>query len=225
MNTNSNNGLKLQDYTFDYYLLELDPNVDFSLIQQKLSALARLDINTRMIVSFTKLANEDELSKLIKLIKQLSFSLGLNLWALDKQFLPKNITTLDNIPILDISQYKLNKKKPQPIKSLIIDEPIRSGISIKHPGDIIINSFVSNSAEIIANGNIHIYGEARGRIIAGASGDFTCRIFIGKFNSELISIGGIYRNLEENLPDGVHLSSVMISLNEHKRLVISPLTI
>ncbi|QCI26786.1 septum site-determining protein MinC [Buchnera aphidicola (Thelaxes californica)] len=77
--------------------------------------------------------------------------------------------------------------------SLIIKKPIRSGQKIYAPNsDVIILSNVSAGAEIIAHGNIHIYGELRGRALAGSSGNQNCHIFCTKMFAELVSISGKY---------------------------------
>lgn len=78
-------------------------------------------------------------------------------------------------------------------KTQIIDEPIRSGQKIyARNRDLIIISNVSAGAEVIADGNIHIYGVMRGRVLAGASGNEESQIFCANLFPELISIGGYY---------------------------------
>lgn len=78
-------------------------------------------------------------------------------------------------------------------KTKVISQPIRSGqqIYVKE-GDLIVLASVSHGAEIIADGNIHVYGTLHGRAIAGANGDNNARIFCTKLDAELISIAGIY---------------------------------
>ncbi|WP_024550208.1 septum site-determining protein MinC [Siccibacter turicensis] len=78
-------------------------------------------------------------------------------------------------------------------KSRLIDTPIRSGQRIYAPHcDLIVTSHVSAGAELIADGNIHIYGHMRGRALAGASGDKDAQIFCTHLAAELVSIGGEY---------------------------------
>ena len=86
-------------------------------------------------------------------------------------------------------------------RSKVITQPIRSGQQIyAKNADLIVLSSVSNGAEILADGNIHIYGALRGRAIAGANGDLGARIFCHKLEAELISIAGYYK-LNEDLKD------------------------
>ncbi len=58
---------------------------------------------------------------------------------------------------------------------------------------------VSYGAEVIAEGNIHIYAPLRGRALAGVHGNHDARIFCTCLEPELISIAGIYRTTENPL--------------------------
>jgi len=78
-------------------------------------------------------------------------------------------------------------------KTRIIDTPVRSGQQIyARNADLIVTSSVSAGAELVADGNIHIYGMMRGRALAGASGDRDCQIFCTNLSAELVSIAGEY---------------------------------
>lgn len=72
--------------------------------------------------------------------------------------------------------------------------PVRSGQQlVSKNGDLIITASVSPGAELLADGNIHVYGALRGRALAGISGDKKARIFCMSLEAELISIAGFYR--------------------------------
>jgi len=78
-------------------------------------------------------------------------------------------------------------------KTRMIDVPVRSGQRIYAPNcDLIVTSHVSAGAELIADGNIHVYGMMRGRALAGASGDRDAQIFCTHLTAELVSIAGAY---------------------------------
>ena len=81
--------------------------------------------------------------------------------------------------------------------SLLIDQPVRSGQSLFHEGDITVIGSVSSGAEIVATGSIHIYGTLRGRVLAGADGNPGAHIFCRRAEAELIAIDGYYRMAEE----------------------------
>ena len=91
------------------------------------------------------------------------------------------------------------KTTPSRRKTKVITTPILSGTQVyAQNGDLIILSTVNAGAEVIADGNIHVYGALRGRALAGARGDETARIFCKSLEAELISIAGCYL-VKENL--------------------------
>jgi septum site-determining protein MinC len=83
-------------------------------------------------------------------------------------------------------------------QSKIIHQPIRSGQQVyAADGDLIIMASVSAGAEILADGNIHVYGTLRGRALAGVKGDTRARIFCHSLEAELVSIAGQYKISED----------------------------
>lgn len=93
-------------------------------------------------------------------------------------------------------------EKNHPTKARIINMPVRSGQQIYARNcDLIVASNVSAGAELIADGNIHIYGMMRGRALAGASGDIQCQIFCMNLEAELVSIAGQYWLSDQIQPD------------------------
>jgi septum site-determining protein MinC len=83
--------------------------------------------------------------------------------------------------------------------SLLVSEPVRSGQRVHAQGsDLIVTATVNPGAEIIADGNIHVYGTLRGRAVAGAADDQDARIFALTFDPELVAIAGFYA-VRENL--------------------------
>lgn len=97
-------------------------------------------------------------------------------------------------------------------KACIIKKPIRSGQQIyARNGDLIVVSSVSAGAELIADGNIHIYGMMRGRALAGASGDTRCQIFCMHLSAELLSIAGQYW-LSDQIPSNHFGQAVQVTL-------------
>ena len=87
------------------------------------------------------------------------------------------------------------------ITAKIIDQPVRSGKQIYAKGcDLIITSTVSHGAEVLADGNIHVYGTLNGRALAGVQGDTNAKIFCKNLDSELIAIAGNYL-VSEQIPD------------------------
>ena len=106
--------------------------------------------------------------------------------------------------------------------TLVINSPVRTGQQVyAKNADLIVMGMVSEGAEVIADGNIHVYAPLRGRALAGESGDKTARIFAQSMQAELVSVAGIYRVFEQNLPPHLYKHAVKIELQEDERLAIS----
>ncbi len=87
---------------------------------------------------------------------------------------------------------------PAPVRAtMTVTEPIRSGRRIYSRGDLIVLAPVSQGAELLADGHIHIYGTLRGRALAGLNGDTSARIFCQSLQAELVSIAGLYRVMDD----------------------------
>ncbi|MBR0647797.1 septum site-determining protein MinC [Roseomonas hellenica] len=76
---------------------------------------------------------------------------------------------------------------------MIVDQPVRAGQRVWAQGaDLIVTGTVNAGAEVIADGNLHVYGTLRGRAIAGGAENTEARIFAQNFDPELVSIAGYY---------------------------------
>jgi septum site-determining protein MinC len=77
--------------------------------------------------------------------------------------------------------------------SKVIAKPVRSGQQVYAEGaDLILMAGVSEGAEVLADGNIHVYGPLRGRALAGVKGDKGARVFCRQMEAELVSIAGFF---------------------------------
>lgn len=104
---------------------------------------------------------------------------------------------------------------PEPPRpTMVVTEPVRSGRQVYAArGDLIVLGPVSPGAELLADGNIHVYGTLRGRALAGISGDRGARIFCQSMEAELVSIAGLYR-VSEDLDETVYRKPVQVWLDE-----------
>ncbi len=110
----------------------------------------------------------------------------------------------------------------EPVANMVITSPVRSGQTIvAEKGDLTVIGNVSSGAELVAMGNIHIYGRLKGRAMAGANGDEAARIFCTDLDAELLAVAGLYRT-NENIGPEVRRRSVQVFL-EDERLRIEPL--
>jgi septum site-determining protein MinC len=97
-------------------------------------------------------------------------------------------------------------------RARLVTQPVRSGTQIYARGtDLVVTATVSPGAELMADGNIHVYNTLRGRALAGASGDVGARIFCLRLEAELVSIAGRYL-VSEQLPPEQRGAPVQIAL-------------
>lgn len=107
---------------------------------------------------------------------------------------------------------------PVAATATLVMQPIRSGQRIYAAGDLIILSQVSAGAEIMAEGNIHVYNTLRGRALAGVHGNTAARIFCFDLQAELISIAGDYKT-SEDLNKQTYKNPVQIYLQNHALII------
>lgn len=125
--------------------------------------------------------------------------------------------------------------EPEPVvvepapRTITLDKPLRSGQRFYAKGcDLIVTAMISAGAEVIADGNIHVYAPLRGRALAGANGDKQARIFTTSMEAELVSVAGIYRTFEAGVPADLARQPATISLLEEGselRLNVAPLAL
>ncbi|UST54355.1 septum site-determining protein MinC [Comamonadaceae bacterium OTU4NAUVB1] len=112
------------------------------------------------------------------------------------------------------------REVPVPGSTLVIDKPMRSGQQVyARGGDVIVLAVVNFGAEVIADGNVHVYAPLRGKAIAGARGDTSARIFTTCMEAQLVAIAGIYRTSEVDLPAHLQGKAVQIHLDDKKLLM------
>ncbi len=108
--------------------------------------------------------------------------------------------------------------------TLVIEKPVRTGQSIYAEGaNLVVLAIVNAGAELIADGDIHVYAPMRGRAIAGARGNESARIFVQGMEAELLSIAGCFKVLEDEMPENVRAKPAQVRL-DGSRLLIEPMT-
>ncbi len=105
-------------------------------------------------------------------------------------------------------------RAPQSSSALVITKPLRSGqrVYARH-SDLIVIGMVSQGAEVIADGNIHVYGPLRGKAMAGARGDASARIFTTELDAELLAVAGVYRVVEARLDANLRNRPALVRLD------------
>lgn len=143
----------------------------------------------------------------------LAANLGLLSTRSERVTEPAAIEVADHQPNLETQPDVLPTPAPS---AKIITQPIRSGQRVVAPhGDLIVLAAVNSGAEILAAGNIHIYGPLRGRALAGVKGDTEARIFCLQFHPELVAIAGEYM-VNDEMEKTQFGQSTIIALENHQ---------
>lgn len=99
--------------------------------------------------------------------------------------------------------------------TLVVDKPLRSGQKVYARGaDLVVLAPVNPGAEVVADGNIHVYSTLRGKAMAGARGNVNARIFALNLDPELVSIAGVYRTSENPLAPDVRGKCAQVRLSD-----------
>ncbi|MDC9620074.1 septum site-determining protein MinC [Xenorhabdus sp. XENO-7] len=198
--------LKGSNFTLSVVHLHDDqPEVIQRAMQEKMEQAPEFLKNAPVVINISDLPVDADLLALYRAVE----SVGLRIVGIsgcqDEQ--QRKIVLKSGLPLLKEGKSQTvptqENKPTEPIfkKTRIINTPVRSGQRIYAPNsDLIVTSNVSAGAELIADGNILIYGVLRGRVLAGASGDKESQIFCTHLNAELFSIAGQYW-LSENIPE------------------------
>ncbi|HIW07718.1 MAG TPA: septum site-determining protein MinC [Candidatus Ignatzschineria merdigallinarum] len=100
-----------------------------------------------------------------------------------------------------------------PVETTMHVQQVRSGQQLSVvAGDLVVVNSVNEGAELLVDGNIHIYGALRGRALAGIHGNRAARIFCQSLEAELVSIAGFYK-MEEDIPENLRGKMVQIYLD------------
>lgn len=83
---------------------------------------------------------------------------------------------------------------------MLVTQHVRAGqVIYAVKTDLIVVAAVNPGAQLIADGNIHVYGPLRGRAVAGATGCREARIFCRHLEAELVGVDTGYLS-REHLP-------------------------
>ncbi len=154
---------------------------------------------------------------------------GLAVLAIGATKLAEPTTATEQINVPETKKDSIDEpgEPPEPADVIMFTSetmtaPIRSGQRryTRH-GDLIALAQVSEGAELMADGNIHIYGTLRGRALAGVQGDTSARIYCRNLQAELVAIAGHYL-VSEDIDDQYLNQPVQIYLTD-QTLVIEKL--
>lgn len=87
--------------------------------------------------------------------------------------------------------------------SLVVHQPVRSGqVIYAQGGDLIVVAAVHSGAQLLADGNIHVYGALKGRAVAGAHGARDAQVFCLALEAELVGVDTGYAT-SDDIPPGL----------------------
>jgi len=111
---------------------------------------------------------------------------------------------------------------PGPRPSLVVRETVRSGQVIYADGrDLIVVAAVNSGAQVMADGNVHVYGALKGRAVAGARGQRDVQVFCLALEAELVGVDTGYL-LSDDL--AAHWGApARVALGPDGRCVVTPL--
>ena len=103
--------------------------------------------------------------------------------------------------------------------TMLVTSPVRSGQRVYAEGcDLICTATVSAGAEVLADGNVHVYAPLRGRVYAGVKGNLNAGIFCKSLEAEFVSIAGIYK-VSDQFNKDISKKSVHIFLQNERLLL------
>ena len=107
--------------------------------------------------------------------------------------------------------------------SLVINEPVRSGQLIYAEGrDLIVVAPVHSGAQLLADGNIHVYGPLKGRAVAGTRGARDAQVFCLTLEAELVGVDTGYVT-SDDIPPGLWGGPARVCLTPEGICTVVPL--
>lgn len=104
----------------------------------------------------------------------------------------KEIEVSEVEEVVDYEEVKRNNKETEKLPTLYIHRTLRSGQSLSSEGNIVVIGDVNPGAEIVAKGDITIWGILGGIAHAGSDGNTYSRIRALKLNAIQLRIGDIF---------------------------------
>ncbi|SUC01000.1 septum formation inhibitor [Proteus vulgaris] len=226
----SNTPIELKGSNFTLSVLHLNdgtPKVIRQAISEKIAQAPQFLKNAPVVINVSALLADDNID--FKKLRRIVEDAGLRVVGISgsSNAQQKEAIIAAQLPILNEGKIakpttQANNDKTNEAQSVvrqktkIIHTPVRSGQRIyAQNSDLVVISNVSAGAELIADGNVHVYGILRGRVLAGASGDQESHIFCTHLSAELVSIAGQYW-LSDQIPTDFVGKSVQLSLQENE---------
>lgn len=122
---------------------------------------------------------------------------GVNLWAV----VSESLTTEKTSQLLGLAT-RISKPRPQEMtrppaeeagegRVMWIERTLRSGTRVEFAGNLIVVGDVNPGAEVVAEGNVIVWGRVRGLVHAGAGGDMSAFVCGLDLSAAQIRVGGV----------------------------------
>jgi septum formation inhibitor MinC len=109
--------------------------------------------------------------------------------------------------------------------SLVIREPVRSGqVIYAQERDLIVVASVHSGAQLLADGNIHVYGALKGRAVAGAHGARDAQVFCLALEAELVGVDSGY-TISDDIPPSLWGGPARVFLTPEGTCAVVALTV
>lgn len=237
INSHSFPAVEFKSSTFSVPVLSLSSN-DFVLIEQLLNEKIKLAPeffkHSPVIIDLNEVNKKQlalEFDALAPIIRKVGlFTIGLRGGNEDQQAQAISLgIPINNAPASEVKELKTDSKSQKvavefvenDLTTITLTKPVRSGQRVYSHGDLIVLAQVSAGAEILAEGNIHVYGALRGKALAGVQGNIDARIFCSDLQAELVSIAGNYK-ISDDIHGAVSNTPVQIYLQKNT-LVVKPI--
>ena len=200
------------------YIRETDPELLYPQLKKKIGPARSFFNNAPLLIDLKSLDEEEQPRLDFLVLTTFLRGLGLvpvgvrsaegavvqrvldaGLGVLPAAKVEKNVATKDaeaEHPVEPIPDAVVEPPPPAPparVAAMVVTQPVRSGQQVvAAEGDLIVMASVNAGAEVVAAGNIHVYGALRGRAMAGVHGDATARVFALQCNPELVAVADAY---------------------------------
>ncbi|MGA7194306.1 MAG: septum site-determining protein MinC [Anaerolineales bacterium] len=145
------------------------------------------------------------------------------LWAI----VSESPTTEQTAQLLGLAT-RISKPRPEETRfaskdlddetALFINKTIRSGTRIEFPGHVVVLGDVNPGAEIVAEGNIIVWGKLRGAVHAGSKGDESVRVCALDFSPMQLKVAEEAVSIQ---PENQILDPVIVFIRDHKVIIES----
>lgn len=104
-----------------------------------------------------------------------------------------------------VAQLNQPPESGQPLaEPLYIQTTVRSGMEVRHHGTVVVLGDVNPGSSIVADGDVLVWGNLRGVVQAGASGNSRCLIMALRLEPTQIRIANYVARSPETAPDQYH---------------------